>query len=349
MVNKVKGLPSADSSGIYRRPRVMLRLKNAEEIPSILGKAKVYPTPVCAVGADYSQTRCVGGDGGTTVDTSALDKILDFDEHSVRLQAGVRVGRLVRALAERGLELPLTPEIGNISAGALAVATLPQTSYHEGFAQMGSCVAEIKLITPQGKQIVVDERQRDRRACCARASDCCGIVHEVVLRIRPARPVKIDYRNFSLAEFSERFAEIAAAPGGLRLHLAPFSDRITMERRSVDEDALAEPLRHLADPQFRDAQRAARLRRVGRQRARRPRSAQRRDFRGTPRLERDAAAHGARRRAVRARMDARPAGAVLEGAPYLFALGLSGGQLPAGARGIFRVLQGVLQTASLPL
>ena len=70
------------------------------------------------VGADYSQTRCVGGDGGTTVDTGALDKILEFGETFVRAQAGVRVGTLVHALAERGHELPLTPEMGQMSLGA---------------------------------------------------------------------------------------------------------------------------------------------------------------------------------------------------------------------------------------
>jgi FAD/FMN-containing dehydrogenase len=53
----------------------------------------------------------------------ALDKILEFGETFVRAQAGVRVGTLVRALAERGLELPLTPEMGQISLGALAVTT----------------------------------------------------------------------------------------------------------------------------------------------------------------------------------------------------------------------------------
>jgi FAD/FMN-containing dehydrogenase len=104
MVNKVIDPHGADSSGIYRRPRLTLRLKRYEDLPALLSKTKSYPTPVRMVGADYSQTRCVGGDGGTTVDTSSLNKILEFGETSVRAQAGVRVGTLVRALAERGLE-----------------------------------------------------------------------------------------------------------------------------------------------------------------------------------------------------------------------------------------------------
>src|SRR5208283_3332161 len=150
MIGKANRSRGADTSasGLYRRPRLVLRAKRAEEIPGLLTNVKTYPTPVRVVGGDYSQTRCVGGDGGTTVNLSSLDKIPEFGENEVRAQAGVRVGTLVRALAERGHELPLTPEMGHMSLGAVAVTTLPQASYETGVAQMSALVKEIKLITP---------------------------------------------------------------------------------------------------------------------------------------------------------------------------------------------------------
>jgi len=237
MVQKVKGSPAADNSGIYRRPRLVLRPTRVEDIPAILGKPKAYPSPVRPVGADYSQTRCVGGDGGTVVNTGAFDKILEFDDGCVRAQAGVRMSTLVRALEERGLELPLTPEIGNISVGAVAVTTLPQASYQEGLAQMASCVTEMKLITPQGKQITVSERERDLIRVLRSSYGLLGIVHEVSLRVQPLKAVKIDYRNYSLAEFGARYASIVSGPGALRLHIAPYSDRVTVERRTPDDEA----------------------------------------------------------------------------------------------------------------
>jgi FAD/FMN-containing dehydrogenase len=189
------------------------------------------------VGADYSQTRCVGGDGGTTVDMGALDKILEFGETFVRAQAGVRVGSLVHALAERGLELPLTPEMGQISVGAVAVTTLPQASFDPGVAQLSSCVTELKLITPQGKQMIVTEKNRDLMRVLRSSFGLLGVVHEVVLRVRPLTPVKIDYQVLTLKEFTARFASIVKAPGALRLHISPFTDRITVERRTLDEFA----------------------------------------------------------------------------------------------------------------
>src|SRR5450631_4326699 len=237
MVNKVTDPRGADSSGIYRRPRLVLRLKRYEDLPSLLSKTKSYPTPIRMVGADYSQTRCVGGDGGTTVDTSGLDRILEFGETSVRAQAGVRISTLVKALAERGQELPLTPEMGQISLGALAVSTLPQASYTDGMAQMSSCISEIKMITPQGKQMVVTDRERDLMRVLRSSFGLLGVVHEVVLQVRPLTPVKIDYEVMTLKEFTSHYSGLVNADGALRLHVSPFHDRITIERRTLDESA----------------------------------------------------------------------------------------------------------------
>jgi FAD/FMN-containing dehydrogenase len=239
MVVKVNRSRSADTSasGLYRRPRMVLKAKRAEDIPTILGNSKAYPTPVRIVGGDYSQTRCVGGDGGTTVNLSPLDKILEFGETGVRAQAGVRVGTLARALAERGQELPLTPEMGHMTLGAVAVTTLPQASHETGLAQMSSLVQELKLITPQGKQMTVTGRNTDLLRVLCSSFGLLGVVHEMVLRVQPLTPLRIEYQAMNLKEFGARFDSIVKASGALRLHISPFKDQITIERRTIDETA----------------------------------------------------------------------------------------------------------------
>ncbi len=237
MATKIQRPAGADASGLFRRPRLVLRARRAEDIAAIFAKTRQFPSPVRVIGADYSQTRCVGGDGGTTVGVAALDKVLEIGEDAVRAQAGVKVAALVRLLSERGLELPLTPEIGNMSVGALAVTTLPQASYEPGLAQMSSLVTEMKVITPQGRQLVVNERSRDLMRVLKSSFGLLGAVHEVVLKVRPLTPVRIEYQALSLKEFAARFAELVAAPDALRLHISPFNDRITVERRCLDESA----------------------------------------------------------------------------------------------------------------
>ena len=236
--NRSRG-PDTAASGLYRRPRLVMQAKRAEEIPGILANTKNYPTPVRFVGGDYSQTRCVGGDGGTTVNLSQLGKIVEFGENEVRAQAGVRVGALVRALAERGQELPLTPEMGHMTVGAVAVTTLPQASHAQGPAQMSALVKELKLVTPQGKQMTVTERNMDLLRVLSSSFGLLGVVHEAVLRVQPLVPVRIDYQVLTLKEFGARFAEILASPAALRLHISPFHDQITVERRTPDESAAA--------------------------------------------------------------------------------------------------------------
>ena len=239
MVVKVNRSRGADTSasGLYRRPRLVMRAKSVDEIPAVLANIKTYPTPVRILGGDYSQTRCVGGDGGTTVNLSPLDKILEFGETTVRAQAGVRVGTLARALAERSQELPLTPEMGHMSLGAVAVTTLPQASYESGVAQLSSLVRELKLITPQGKQMTVTERNADLMRVLSSSFGLLGVVHEAVLRVQPLTPVRIDYQMLTLKEFTARFPSIVKTGGALRLHLSPFKDQITLERRTLDETA----------------------------------------------------------------------------------------------------------------
>ena len=235
MVVKVNRSQGADASGLYRRPRLVTRAARVEDIPLILEKTKTYPSPVRIIGADYSQTRCVGGDGGTTVESAGLNKILEYGETTVRAQAGVRLGPLVEALAERGLELPLTPEMGHISLGALAVTTCPQSSHDAGMAQLSSLVTELKLITPQGRHMTVTERDRDLMRVLRSSFGLLGVVHEVVLRVQPMTPVRIDYLVLTLKEFTARFSDIVGAPGALRLHISPFEDRIIVERRTLDD------------------------------------------------------------------------------------------------------------------
>src|SRR3984957_363493 len=235
-VNRSRG-PDTAPSGLSRRPRLVMQARRADDIPAILANTKNYPTPVRIVGGDYSQTRCVGGDGGTTVNLSSLGKIIEFLEDEVGAPAGVRVGVLVRALAERGQELPLTPEMGHMTVGAVAVTTLPQASQAQGPAQMSALVKELKIVTPQGKLMTVTERNADLMRVLSSSFGLLGVVHEAVLRVQPIVPVRIDHEVLTLKEFGARFAKIVASPAALRLHISPFHDRITVERRTPDETA----------------------------------------------------------------------------------------------------------------
>ena len=88
-----------------------------------------------------------------------------------------------------------------------------------------------------------------------------------MLRVQPLTPVKIDYEVLTLKEFAARFRAIVAT----RARCACTSRRSTIASPSsgarLDLEKEHDPFRHVANPQIRDAQCAAGVRLVGRQRA----------------------------------------------------------------------------------
>ena len=53
---------------------------------------------------------------------------------------------------------------------------------------MSSLVNELKLVTPQGKQMTVTERNADLMRVLGSSFGLLGVVHEAVLRVQAARP-----------------------------------------------------------------------------------------------------------------------------------------------------------------
>ncbi|NJO13157.1 MAG: FAD-dependent oxidoreductase [Gammaproteobacteria bacterium] len=108
------------------RPRVIVKPKRVEDIQTILENAKAFPAPVRAVGANYSQTRCAVADGGTIIDMTAMNRILEINERWVRVQAGAQFIDVAAALEQRGLQLPVNPDLAT-SPWALRDLRRPRT------------------------------------------------------------------------------------------------------------------------------------------------------------------------------------------------------------------------------
>ena len=80
-------------------------------------------------------------------------------------------------------------------------------------AQLSSLVTELKLITPQGKQMTITERNADLKRVLGSSFGLLGVVHEAVFKVQPLTPVKIDYEVLTLKEFGARFSGIVSAAG----------------------------------------------------------------------------------------------------------------------------------------
>lgn len=223
---------------VVTRPRVIVRPKRVEDILTILENVKAFPSPVRAIGANYSQTRCGVADGGTIIDMTAMNHVLEINDRWVRVQAGAPLSDVASALEARGLQLPLNPDLGNLTMGAAAVACTKDASMPGGYGQLSSYLKEVKLVLPSGKPMTINESQPDLLKLVRSSYGLAGVAHELTFKVVPQRAVRLDYETYTLEAFTREFPEICERPVGLKFYLLPFRDRVTVEMRSYDEEPL---------------------------------------------------------------------------------------------------------------
>ncbi|HSC07188.1 MAG TPA: FAD-binding oxidoreductase [Steroidobacteraceae bacterium] len=221
---------------VVTRPRVIVRPKRVEDILTILENAKAFPSPVRAIGANYSQTRCGVADGGTIIDMTAMNNVLEINDHWIRVQPGAALSDVAAALEARGLQLPLNPDLGNITMGAAAVACTKDSSMPGGYGQLSSYLKEVKLVLPSGKPMTINESQPDLLKLVRSSYGLAGVAHEVTFKVVPQRAVRLDYESYTLDEFTRQFPDMCELPVGLKFYLLPFRNRITVEMRTYDDE-----------------------------------------------------------------------------------------------------------------
>jgi FAD/FMN-containing dehydrogenase len=223
---------------VVTRPRVIVRPKRVEDVLTILENVKAFPSPVRAIGANYSQTRCAVADGGTIIDMTAMNHVLEISDRWVRVQAGAALIDVASQLEQRGLQLPVNPDLGNITMGAAAVACTKDSSMPGAPGQLSSCLKEAKLVLPNGKPVTINESQPDLLKLVRSSYGLVGVAQELTFRVVPLRAVRLDYESYTLADFAAQFAGLCEQPVGLKFYLLPFRDRVTVEFRSYDDEPL---------------------------------------------------------------------------------------------------------------
>jgi len=161
-----------------------------------LSEAVARGRAVRVAGAGHSFSGVVPTDG-TLLSLDRLDRVLDVDRDSglVRVEAGIRLRRLVRELHAHGLALP---NLGDIDAQSLAGALV--TGTHGTGAKLGNLATSVEameLVLADGSELTVDGGDGLRAARIGLGA--LGVVAAVTLRCVPAfrlhavdRPLPLD-------------------------------------------------------------------------------------------------------------------------------------------------------------
>ena len=94
--------------------------ESVEDIIRIVKDTERYPSPVRAKGSHHSTTRCVVAEGGTVIDLTRMNKILeiDGDKNTITMQAGVLHVDAARELEKHGRQFYVNIELGNLTVGS---------------------------------------------------------------------------------------------------------------------------------------------------------------------------------------------------------------------------------------
>lgn len=209
---------------------------NLNRLMRCLDSAANTALPLRPLGSGTSATDCNLADTGTTINTLGLDRIVHIDayNHTVTAEAGVRIGKLIAALAEQGLEL-----IGNFDqtertlGGAIASPCMGPGIGKQA-SMLSNQLLSLKVVTASGKMMKVADTQKHLLSAFRLSYGMLGVIYEVTLRVRPITSFTASHRSMDIDTFAQVTSRLAAGNVGLKFYLMPYKNHVYLDLRHYD-------------------------------------------------------------------------------------------------------------------
>jgi hypothetical protein len=235
---------SSPSTAATAGPAATVQVSAPSEIYQVLMDRKRYPSPVRPTGSGSSTTRCITANGGTQLDLSGMNRVLKIDNDTVTVQPGISLTDLAEVLSEEGLELIGGFDLANRTVGGAVCAAGLEASMAGDVGQFASHVVQLKVVSPNGKKFVINDKTKSLLALMRLSYGLLGVVYEVTLRVRPVQAFAVQTAKISFQDFGKLGPKLLGATAGIKLYLLPFRNRIYFELRRPAADA--EPGRKFA-------------------------------------------------------------------------------------------------------
>jgi decaprenylphospho-beta-D-ribofuranose 2-oxidase len=124
--------------------------------------------------------------GGSVIDATTLDRVLDLDldRGVIRVEAGASIDALLRLLVPRGWFVPVTPGTRYVTVGGAFAADIHGKNHHVD-GSFANHVERITLQTPKGVHEVGPDRDSALFWTTAGAMGLTGVVTEATIRLLP--------------------------------------------------------------------------------------------------------------------------------------------------------------------
>ena len=227
-----------DTGRFVRRtaPAKTLKPANLADLMRCLDPANKVPTPIRIRGAGTAATDCNTNTSGSVIDTTGLDRIgtIDNYKHTVTVEAGVRLGTLIEALAEQGLEL-----IGNHDQmertvdGAIASPCIG-AGIGEQAAYLSTQVTSMKVVTARGQLMKVSAEQKHLLNAMRLSFGLLGVIYEATLQVRPITTFSASHRSISIDTFADVASRLTSSDIGFKFYVLPHKDKVYLDLRRYE-------------------------------------------------------------------------------------------------------------------
>ncbi len=209
---------------------------NLADLMRCLDPSSKAPEPIRIRGAGTAATDCNTNNSGSVIDMTGLDRIIHIDtyNHTVKVEAGVRLGVLVNALAEQGLELVGNHDQMERTVGGAIASPCIGACIGEQAAYLSTQVINLKVITTSGQIMKVTERQKHLLNAFRQSYGMLGAIYEATLRVRPIATFSASHRSLSIDTFADVASRLANRDIGLKFYVLPHMDRVYLDLRRYE-------------------------------------------------------------------------------------------------------------------
>ena len=194
--------------------------------------------PLRIRGAGSAATDCNESPTGTVLHTSGLDRIVSIDNynHTVTAEAGVRLGTLVTALAEQGLELVGSHDQMERTLGGALASPCMGPGIGDQANYLSSQVISMKVVTVAGKVMNITQEQQHLLHALRMSYGMLGVIFEATLNVRPISTFTASHRSVSTDKFADVIDRLSNASVGLKFYVLPHRDRVYLDLRRYEAD-----------------------------------------------------------------------------------------------------------------
>jgi len=171
-------------SGQYEStPSVRVAPSSVDELKELIKDKVRHPSPVVAVGSTHSNSGCTVLKSGTAVSLETFRQFKSLENGSITVGAGLQLLEVHRYLADRNLQLPFTPEIGNATIGSVACCCLKDAGLGVSTGFAVSMVESMRFVDAQGEDRFMDRRDSEW-ANMTSSHGLFGIIYEESVGLR---------------------------------------------------------------------------------------------------------------------------------------------------------------------